>query len=76
MPSYAPSRPLMTEVIRNDTPDVVPTGPLARAPSGSGTSSVTIVGGAMLRRPPARMPPSRGGLIGVVGTCVQAAGPA
>ena len=46
----------MTEVIRNETPDVVPTRPFARSRSGSGTSSVTIVGRAMPRRPPAMTP--------------------
>ncbi len=56
MPSYATSSPLITEVTRNDTPDVVPTSPFALSRSPSGTSRVTIVGSAMPRRLPVITP--------------------
>ena len=56
MPSKATSRPLITDVTRNETPDAVPTSPLARSRTGSGTSSVTRVGSAIPRRLPAITP--------------------
>ena len=56
MPSNATSRPLITEVTRNETPVVVPTRPLARSRRCSGTSRVTSVGRAMPRMLPAITP--------------------
>jgi hypothetical protein len=52
IPSKATSRPLITDVTRNETPDVVPTSPFARSRTASGTRSVTRVGSAMPRRFP------------------------
>ena len=43
------TRPLKTDVIANEMPVTVPTIPLARSRSASGTSSVTQVDIAMLR---------------------------
>jgi hypothetical protein len=50
------SSPLITDVTRNETPDVVPTIPLARSRSASGTSNVTIVDIAMPRTLPTITP--------------------
>lgn len=56
IPSTATSSPDATEVTRKDTPVAVPTSPLARSRTGAGTSRVTSVGSAMVRRFPAITP--------------------
>src|SRR3712207_481939 len=56
MPPAATSTPLITEVVRNDTPDVVPTSPFARSLVSSSISAVTSVGRAMVRMLPAMTP--------------------
>ena len=56
MPLAPTSRPLITEVTRNETPDVVPTRPLARSRLSGSIIAVTTVGSAMVRRLPAIMP--------------------
>ena len=61
MPSSPTLRPLKTLVIMNEMPWTVPTRPLALSRSSSGTSRVTVVESAMLRRlsttPPTRITP-------------------
>ena len=56
MSPAATSRPLITEVTRNDTPMVVPTRPLALSRRSSGMSRVTRVGIAIERRLPVTTP--------------------
>ena len=51
-------RPLKTDVIANATPLAVPTSPFARSRPSSGTSSVTVVERATVRRLPAIAPVS------------------
>jgi hypothetical protein len=61
MPSSPTLRPLKTLVIMNEMPWTVPTRPLALSRPSSGTSRVTVVESAMLRRlsttPPTRITP-------------------
>jgi hypothetical protein len=56
MPDIPIRRPLITDVTRNASPVTVPTIPLARSRSGSGTSSVTTVDIAMPRMLPTITP--------------------
>ncbi len=56
MSPAATSRPLITEVIRNVTPVVVPTSPLALSRRSSSISTVTRVISAMDRTFPAITP--------------------
>ena len=56
MPPAATSRPLITEVTRNDTPVALPTSPFALSRRSSGISRVTRVGIAIVRRLPATTP--------------------
>ena len=56
MPSKATSRPDSTDVTRNETPVAVPTRPFARSRTAAGTSSVTSVGRAIVRRLPVITP--------------------
>ena len=56
MPASPTSRPLITDVIRNETPDAVPTSPFALSRPSSATSSVTTVDIAMPRMLPTITP--------------------
>ena len=56
MPPAATRTPLITEVTRKDTPEVVPTSPFARSRRSSSISAVTSVGSAMVRTLPAITP--------------------
>jgi hypothetical protein len=49
MPPAATSRPLITDVTRNETPVVVPTRPLALSRRSSGINTVTSVCRAIVR---------------------------
>ena len=57
MPPHATRNPLITEVVRNEIPVVMPTRPLALSRSSSGIRTVTTVGSAIVRRLPASTPP-------------------
>jgi hypothetical protein len=57
IPDSPTSRPLITEVTRNDAPFTVPTSPFARSRPSGGISRVTRVDSAIARRFPTITPP-------------------
>ncbi len=59
IPSTATSSPDATDVTRKLTPVAVPTSPFARSRTAAGTSRVTSVGSAIVRRFPAMTPSIR-----------------
>jgi hypothetical protein len=56
MPPSPTSTPLMTDVTRKETPEVVPTSPLARSRESSAMRTVTSVGSAIARMLPTMTP--------------------